>query len=346
MIGGFFVWWLEQLTDLLPVWLHGAALTNPDALVIAPTGSLDHVDSVSVELRRNGKDAPLGQFTLGAAELKELPLSPSRPIVLRLTTDDVLEKTLVLPLAAQGELDQVLAFEMDRETPFTAEELYWNHRVETIDRQHGRLVVRLLLLQKVKLAPLLSVLAQVGIVPRGLEIANGPGEGAYLPLDGDGRRSQHRSQRLLWPAAACCAALALGAIATPFARQAVELAALDHDLAVGRATAAQAEDLRREIGRLSGSAGLVKSELSNAGRPLEILAMVTRVIPDDTYLTEINLRQRKLTLSGRSGGAARLIGALAADGSFRNPAFAAPVTRLEALRAEIFTITAEVGPSP
>jgi hypothetical protein len=39
-----------------------------------------------------------------------------------------------------------------------------------------------------------------------------------------------------------------------------------------------------------------------------------------------------------------LISALAADGELRNPAFAAPVTRLEALRSELFTINAEVGP--
>ena len=32
------------------------------------------------------------------------------------------------------------------------------------------------------------------------------------------------------------------------------------------------------------------------------------------------------------------------DGEFRNAAFSAPVTRLEALRAELFTINAEVGP--
>jgi general secretion pathway protein L len=58
----------------------------------------------------------------------------------------------------------------------------------------------------------------------------------------------------------------------------------------------------------------------------------------------MELRQRKVTLTGRSAGAARLIGALAADGEFRNPAFSAPVTRLEALKAELFTINTEVGP--
>ena len=73
---------------------------------------------------------------------------------------------------------------------------------------------------------------------------------------------------------------------------------------------------------------------------------MTRLLPDDTYLTEAELRQRKVTLTGRSGGAARLIGLLAADGRFRNPAFAAPVTRVETLHAEVFTIVAEVGPAP
>ena len=95
---------------------------------------------------------------------------------------------------------------------------------------------------------------------------------------------------------------------------------------------------------VTGSAGFIESERDKAGRPLVVLAAATRNLPDDTYLTEMELRQRKLTLSGRSAAAARLIAALTADGDFRNPAFAAPVTRLEALHAELFTINAEVGP--
>jgi hypothetical protein len=58
----------------------------------------------------------------------------------------------------------------------------------------------------------------------------------------------------------------------------------------------------------------------------------------------MELQKRKVTLSGRSAAAARLIGPLAADGAFRNPGFAAPVTRVEALHTELFTINAEVAP--
>ena len=276
--------------------------------------------------------------------MPDLPPIAGRATILRLGDADVLGKTVSLPLAAEPELDQALAFEMDRETPFAAEELYWNHRVIGFDRQNGRLSVRLSLVPKANLDPLLTDLAAVGIRPRWVEIADGADKGTYLPVNGVGTRKHHGPPRLVWPAAACCAALALAAVVTPFIRQELTLASINDQIAATRTAAVEADTLRQEIDRLSGNAGLIESERDKAGRPLIVLAATTRILPDDTYLTEMELRQRKLTLSGRSAGAARLIGALAADPEFRNPGFSAPVTRLEALRAELFTINAEVRP--
>ena len=220
MVREFFTWWFGQLADLLPQQLRRSAFTAADALVITPVGPLGHgVEAVTAGLRRNGKETTLGHFGLAAVGLAELPRIAGRTTVLRLGEADVLGKTVTLPLAAERELDQVLAFEMDRETPFKAEDLYWNHRVTATDRQNGRLSVRLSLVPKVNLDSLLSALGQIGIRPRRVEIADGPDEGFFLPLNGDGSRAHHSSGRLLWPAAACCAVLALGAVATPFVRQ-------------------------------------------------------------------------------------------------------------------------------
>lgn len=235
---------------------------------------------------------------------------------------------------------------MDRETPFEQEEVYWKHVVEAVDRRRQQLRVRLFLAPKYRLEPLLSALAQVGLAPRWVEIADAGAAGMLVPINGDGNRRLDRSHRLLWPAAGCCAVLALGAAVTPFVRQSLQLTSLNQQLRAARLTAGKAEALRREIDRLARGADLIRGEAEKAGRPLDVLAAVTRIFPDDTYLTEFELRQRKLTLSGRSAGAARLIGSLAADGGFRNPAFAAPVTRLEALHAEVFTINADVAPPP
>jgi general secretion pathway protein L len=345
MVREFFAWWFGRLGELLPQGLRRSAMTAADAMVIKPIGPLGRgIEAVTIGLRRNGRETPLGRFGLGASDLAELPRATGRTAVVRLDEQDVLGKTVTLPLAAERELDQVLGFEMDRETPFKAEEIYWNRRIESADRQSGRLSVRLVLLPKANLASLLTALGRFGIRPRRVEISDGPDAGAYLPLEGDGGRAHQRSNRLVWSAAVGCAILCLAAVATPFIRQHVALASLDQQIAVGRTAAAEADSLRQEIDRLAGSADFVESERDKAGRPLVVLAAATRVLPDDTYLTELELQKRKVTLTGRSAAAARLIGPLAADGMFRNPGFTAPVTRVEALHTELFTINAEVAP--
>lgn len=346
MVRDFFRWWFGQLAELLPRQLRRSDPTAADATVVTPLIAEDgNIAEIAVGLRRGGRETPIGRFALGAGSgLPEWPRSSGKPAVLRLGEAEVLGKTLTLPLAAERELDQALAFEMDRETPFKADELYWSHRVAATDRQTGRLSVRLLLIPKARLSSLLAFLTQTGLAPARAEIADGPDAGSWLPLDGDGRPAHPGASRLIKPAAVCCAALALAAITIPFVRQSMTMAALDRQLAIGRSAAAEAAGLRREIRRLAGSADLVQKERDKVGQPLAVLAAATRIMPDDSYVTEMELRQRKLTLSGRSAAAARLIGAFAADSEFRDPAFAAPVTRIEALHQEIFTIIAEVAP--
>jgi general secretion pathway protein L len=342
MLREFFLWWFGQLAGLLPARLRRAGLVAEDALVVAPGAPLDGgADSVNIGLRRGGRETSLGRFALGPAGARELPSPGGRPVVMRLGASDILAKSLTLPLAAERDLHQVLAFEMDRETPFAVDEVYWSHRVAAVDRRNGKLQVRLLLMPQARLQPLLAGLAQLGLTPRRVEISDGPDAGHYLPLDGNGGRLHRTAGRVLWPAAALCAVLAAACIAAPFLRQATAIAAVERRVEAGQTAAAEAEKFRREISRLAHSADLVQKERDKAGRPVAVLAETTRILPDDTYLAELELQHRKLTLSGRSAAAARLIGKLAAAG-LQNPAFAAPVTRLEALHAEVFTLTAEV----
>jgi len=346
MFRDFLAWWIGQLSDLLPARWGRLGSMRDDALVIEPVGPPSgEVDSIGVNLRRNGRETLLGRFNLASDSVAELPRPPGRHWVLRLRQADVLAKTVTLPIAVENHVHQALAFQMDQETPFAPDEIYWSHFIAQRDRQSGRLSVRLLLVPRQSLAALLGALERVGIVPNRAEIGDGPDRDRTLPLDGDGGLLDGAHRRaLLWPAAACCLLLALGTIAAPFVRQALSLGSLDREISDGRGTAVEAEKLRRELDRLSGTINLVESERDKAGRPLAILATLTRILPDDTYLTEVTLQQRKVTLSGRSAAAARLIGALSADEGLRNVTFAAPVTRLEPMHVELFTITAEIAP--
>lgn len=346
MFRDFFAWWIGQLSDLLPARWGRLGSMREDGLVIEPVGMpSSEVDSIAVNLRRHGRETLLGHFSLAADSVAELPRPPGNRIVLRLRQAEVLAKTVSLPIAAENHVHQALAFQMDQETPFTPDEIYWSHFIARRDRQSGRLSVRLLLVPRQSLVALLRALDRVGIVPNRAEIGDGPDQDRTLPLDsGGGSPDIAARHALLWPAAACCLLLGLGTIATPFVRQAISLASLDREISAGRATAAEAEQLRRELDRLSGTIDLLDRERDKAGRPLVILATLTRILPDDTYLTEVTAQQRKVSFSGRSAAAARLIGALSVSDGLRNVAFAAPVTRLEAIRAELFSITAEVAP--
>jgi len=233
---------------------------------------------------------------------------------------------------------------MDRETPFTADEVYWNHRVIQRDRRTKQLTVRLLLVPRARLAGMLTALRRAGIAPHRIEIEGGPDRDCHLPLDGDGSSYEPLTRRLLWPAFASCIALAIGAAATPFVLQSTQLAAVESRIASERGAAAEAQALRQQIDRASGSAVLIEKERDRGGRPLAVLAALTRLIPPDTYLTDFVQQQGKVTLTGRSTGASRLIGSLAAGKELRNPTFAAPVTRIAAGQLEQFTVTVEVTP--
>ena len=88
--------------------------------------------------------------------------------------------------------------------------------------------------------------------------------------------------------------------------------------------------------------GILAQEMDRTGDVLQTLATVTGILPDDTFLTDFSLRERQMTLSGRSASAPRLITDLSADSAIRNAAFAAPVTRVEGATADLFSIKAEI----
>ena len=348
MVREFFAWWFGQLADLLPQELRRSAFGAGDALVITPIGPLGQRRRscrrwICAETARRRRSAIL---RLGAIGLADLPRMAGRTTVLRLGEADVLGKTVTLPLAAERELDQVLAFEMDRETPFKAEELYWNHRVIG-GRPAKRAIVG---------APLAGPESEPRPAAHRSRCKSEFGPGGWrLPtvrtrgLPAARRGWQPCASRLAPPALAGGRVLRGpragrrgNALCTPGAgpwRRSTR------EVAAGRAAAAEADSLRQEIDRLSGSAGFIESERDKAGRPLVVLAAATRVLPDDTYLTEMELRQRKADAE-RPLCRRRPIdrSARRRSASSEIPAFSAPVTRLEALRAELFTINAEVAP--
>ena len=351
MLDDFLTWWAAQLASLVPARLRASPGGAPQgrALVVAvrdlaPQGSFSGAPAIELLARRRGEAELLGRFVLDGAGIPALRAAAAAwraPVLLQLPPGLLLEQRVALPLAAEREPGRVLAYEMDRLTPFAAADLFWTWALDRRDRAAGRIHLRLSLVPKARLTPVLDALAAAGLRPVALDAPARDGASRRLALEQ--QRAGWWLRRGLAVAGGACAALAVAVAAVPFIQQSMRAEQVEARIEALRPRANQAEALRRSMLDRSAATDVIQAQRARVGDALGVLATLTDLLPDDTYLTELTLRSRALVITGQSAGAARLIAAMAGDSTFTNPTFAAPVTRSEAGRGEGFSIRAEVA---
>src|SRR5262245_36746201 len=101
------------------------------------------LDETRIELRRGA--GRLGDIAGGKRmqlrEVDALLKRVRRAPVIRFERSLGLRRLLKLPVAAKSDLHQLLAFEMDRLTPFAADEVYHACRVIGVDRSQQQIEV-------------------------------------------------------------------------------------------------------------------------------------------------------------------------------------------------------------
>ena len=329
----FLAWWWSQLRGLLPARFAQADLYGDAVIAEVRPGDAD----VTFVQRRKGREAALAAGQGGKAA------AGARRMLLRAPGGAVLERRLALPAATLPELDRVLSYEIERISPFSAAEVAWAYEVE--GREGERIQLALALLPRTAVAAAVAGLREAGASPRAVLAPKGGGGVWCLPLLASGHSGRSvANRRALQAGVAACVALGVVAIALPFVRQEQAFARADARIAALRPEVADAEALRKRIAERATGLDAVAAETARVGHALDALAALTGVLPDDTYLTALTLRQRALTLTGRSASAAQLIPLIAADPAFRNAAFAAPVTRVEGADGDVFSIRADLKP--
>jgi hypothetical protein len=140
MLNELVSWWARQMLDLVPQRWRQSAPGPANATVVAWR---DAGGDVELFNRREHRETSLGRFPRddGGWRMARAALGKTRPpaTVLRLPAGYVLERQISLPLAAEQGLDRVVRYEMDRFTPFSAEEVFWSCAVQRRDRAQGKL---------------------------------------------------------------------------------------------------------------------------------------------------------------------------------------------------------------
>jgi general secretion pathway protein L len=343
----FFSWWFAELAACIPARWRSALRGRRQLLAVRCSGegvTLRHSDrggwrdlgSIAVDI-----EEPAASRTAFARSVKGIKLGQAE-VVLELPAEQVLQRRIDLPLAATENLREVLGFEMDRHTPFKAEDVAFDYRVVSADRQAKRVLVDLTVAPRAAVDHARRLAAALGLAPDRVVAAGASDAPINLLAAGDAAAAGGARRLTIALAAAACLLLAV-VVALPLAQKHKLLDAYEARLAESRAAAAEADALRKRIDESIGrNQFLVKRRLETP-MAVAILAELTERVPDDTWLVQLRLTGDQLMLSGYSPTAAGLIPTLEDSAFFDNLRFSAPVTADPRVGRERFGLSAKVA---
>jgi len=331
----FFRWWIRQLAELASARLLPLYVKAGEAVVleIIDNGFVLHIRRGGVLTRVAGGDLA------GLAPAMEAIVDPPRLKLLRIPAQQVLRKRVSMPLAVRRDLKTVLAFEIDRETPFEQAEVFWNYSLAS-QVARDRLDVDLIVVPRRTGDGLAQAARSHGFTPAALEAVNDSRPPTLLWLETPNLLSYFRLPPRPYMTAVYGAVAAL--LLLPFAAQQARLYFADRSIAVLESQAHAASALNLAANRRM-SALAFMGQAHHGDSALGILASATRALPDDSFLTSFTVHDGRVTLAGSSEAAAKLIGALAASRVFHDPVFDTAVLQSDGGDLEQFTISARLS---
>lgn len=266
------------------------------------------------------------------------------PVWLLLPAAQVLRRVLTLPAAAEARLREVLAFELDRQTPFSADQVSHQGRVLSRDATSQQLQVELLVLPKARLDAELQALGPLARGLAGVDAIEVDGRRLGLNLLPDARRELRRDpvRRLNTLLAAVAVAALFGALLLCLHNRSTRLEQLQQQVAAANDQARQARLLRNQLQVSAQAANFLST--TRAARPtmLELLDDLTRRIPDDTTLDKLAVNDGKLVMVGQSRAAPALVGLLQDSPLLTGPELSGAVQADPRSGRDRFTLTADV----
>lgn len=350
--GGFFAWWARSLAAWLPARWRASLGLGRDRLLLSSAG-----DALQLRLERD--DGVVGPVLEDVAVLPPLsgwtdagdPLQPvlapalaDLPRWLVLPASAGLRRRLALPAAAGERLRDVVSFEIDRQTPFSADTVAFDARVLGRRAGDGQLDVELVVVPRSALQPHLDALGPLAAMLAGIDLADSAGQPLRVNLLAPAQRRQRADPARAWNLAlATIAILAFGlALWQVLVNRRTATDAFQQSVDARAGEARQASVQRQRL--VDAVAGQTFLDQARAGRPsaIEIIDELSRRLPDHTYLEKLAIENDKLLLIGLSSDASSLIGRLEGSKLWRAAALAGAVQPDPRTRRDRFTLTADL----
>ena len=363
---GFGHWWAHELVAMTPPRLRSALLHRRARPVLAfegnratlwrpaqANGRVQMTEVAQIALEGDPQAVTAG----GRAALAPIVRAANGAVpevIVAVPARATLRKTLTLPAAIEPSLYQALAYDLDRHTPFKADELYYDAVIADRDTARNTLHVDLAAARRALVDPMLRHAESFGARVVGVAVDPPPAAAAsrfnLLPEERRVAGARWTRWQFIVPALTLLAGI-LAALVLPVWQKRTEAIELIHGTEEARARASVSDGLRTELERRVGDYNFALERKYAFPGAVQVLDDVTRILPDDTWLTQLELRsargrdgQRELTLRGESANAGRLVSLLEESKLFTQAAPRSPTTKIQPGPGEIFDLGAQLKP--
>lgn len=352
----FFSWWGHELASFVPAawrhWYFGRGyillvdLRDEQFSLFRPSASaLEKLTSINLtplplDERRQAAAQALRQHTGGKSFLVYLALPAER----------ALRKTLCLPLAVEENLRQTLTFELDRQTPFKPEQVYFDAVVRERHPTDQQLQAELIVLPRDAVDEPVARAAALGLPLNGAVLASDLIEsGARCPNFLSIAPNAKRFQKRLWSNVALFLLTILltgAAIALPIWQKRNTAIALDNLSQEAKAAAMQTQALRDRMEAQANEYKFPVEQKNALPSTFLLVNQLTKLLPDDTWVSNLDVAGMDVQIQGETGSSSKLIELMENSGFLKEANHKSLLTQIPGTTVERFHIAAKTRPFP
>ena len=340
-VRAFWSWWSGEIFAILPANLRDEISQRRQKLFIQAEDEQLQLSLGSWGSRRDVLQIPL---TKPADGNDKLPRDAQQTILL-MPEGKVLTRSLVLPLAAEENLREVLGFEMDQHTPFAASKVYYDFIVTKRDTERQEILVDLVYAPRKDVDALLAGVSsydlQLDIVTsRGSDRSN---LRAINLLPEELRRSRRIDlHRLNVALAALCAVLLVVAITVPIVQKNRAIVILEEQVQIAAAEARDGNQVRRDLEKMAEASRFLFEKKRSELMAVQLVEEVSTILPDHTSVVRLDISATEIQIQGQSTASSSLISIIEASPLLENASFRSPVVQIPGTDADRFHLSADI----
>ncbi len=285
--------------------------------------------------------------------LRDLIAAGRDRVRLVLTPEQALVKTITLPLATEENLREVVGFELDRHTPFTTAQAYYDVQVIKRDAQNEKISVLLAVASRSEVAGLLDTLRRAGLSCNAIGVS-GPGPAELKAIDlqpaiDKPPRRLSRMHQINLGLLALAALLVLAAVILPIWQKREVVKVLSPQAEKSGTEFQISKRVYSEYVKLADEYNFLASKKHAVYPVVAVIEELAKTFGDTTWLQrldiKVNGKTREVTMIGETQSSSKVIENLEQSPTalFQNSKQLTAVTRMQA-NTERFHVSAEIKP--